>query len=122
MSRLVRLLRWSFFVGCLVLVAAVTFHFVRYRPRCTIEGHFASVLRSRDGLRLLTFSEPTSFTELERGRWHFQVWDTSSGRAVHEWHIRDELKAKALSIDDRHVAICSAGAAVRLLDWQEGRE
>jgi hypothetical protein len=116
MRHLWRLLGWAVFLGCLSALGAGVFHFVRFRPRCTIVGSFVNERLSADGSRLVTVRGNKN--EL---RGPLQVWDTSSGRVVHEWFAGGQVETFEYSPDDRHLAISLDDGLLRLVDWHAGQ-
>jgi len=82
MSRVRRLLGWAVFLGFLAAVGVGVFHFVRYRPRCTIPELLFVQHLSADGSRLVTVTGPKLNDAHNRGP--LQVWDTHRGHVVHE--------------------------------------
>jgi WD40 repeat protein len=116
MRHLRRLLGWAVFLACLSALGAGVFHFVRYRPRCTIVGPFVNDRLSPNGSRLVTVRGNKN-----EMRGPLQVWDTLSGRVVHEWFAGAQVETFEYSPDDRHVAISLDDGLLRLVDWHAGQ-
>lgn len=113
-----RLLGWAVFLSFLGAIGALVFVFVRHAPRCTITGPLVYQHLSADGARLVTLMPKAD--HVRRGP--LQVWDTRSGRVVHEWrHDADVLRFQP-SPDDRHGAIVLGDGRLRIVDWQTGKE
>src|SRR5580765_4522998 len=105
--------KWSIFLGCLAVVGVSVFFFVRYRPRSTIEGPIDFMHLSADGSRLATQDKGSNGP--------LRVWDTHSGRVVHEWVFRGPIRGFSASPDDRHISVQESVDRVHLMDFQTGK-
>ena len=119
MNSLRRILSWSLFLGFLWAVGYGVFHFVRYRPRCVIEGPLVVLSLSADGSRLVTAME-TAGGNL---RGPIQIWDTQNGQVKHV--LFDSVKSVQIveSPDHQYVAvIVDDDASAHLVDVLVGEE
>src|SRR5262249_26069380 len=85
LMRLVRrLIAWSCFICLLTAVGAGVYHFVRYRPRCTIEGPIVVRHLSPDGRWLVgeAMSKPPPDDSRAAEVLCLRVFDAQSGRLV----------------------------------------
>jgi hypothetical protein len=117
MSRVRRILGWSLFLGFLWAVGACAFHFVRYRPRCTITGPLAAIHLSADGSRLWTLDKQ-NYAYLGPA----QEWDTHRGAVVREMLSGVKIKLDQSSEDGHYLAVELDDGTLRVLDWHAGRE
>lgn len=123
------LVSWALFVGCVSAVGGCVFLFVRHRPRCTIVGPLAKVHLSSDGSRLVTLRTMPSHDKhipkqpgVTLSYCPLQVWDTHSGRVVHEWFRDEKVLRHVCSPDDRHVAVDLGDGVPRLVDCRTGQD
>jgi hypothetical protein len=120
MQRLRRLIAATCFLGLLLAVGAGVFYFVRYRPRCTIEGPVVVRHLSRDGRWLVAdaLSQPKhdSDAQVSLG---LRVFDAHSGRLVHSLPALpyDYLR----SPDGLHFVWQGRDGAIEIADWQAGK-
>jgi WD40 repeat protein len=118
MARVRRFLGWSILLGFLGVVGFGVFHFVRYRPRCVIEGPASHLHLSADGSRLAVLE----WTQPKGGRGPLRVWDTHGGRVVHELFGDAAVRHFEVSPDRRHLAVMLSDDDLRLVDWLTGEE
>lgn len=129
-----RLLGWVIFLGCMTALSGCVFFFVRHRPRCTISGELDTIHLSADGSQLVTRRTMPNHDKhgpREPG-WtlHYgplQVWDTRSGRVIHEWFHDATMRWTMMSPDGRHIAVVTGdgrigGGALWLVDCRTGQE
>lgn len=123
MPRLGRLIRWAVFLGFLSAVGVGVFHFVRYRPRCVIEGPLTLQHLSPDGSRLITLQRPKGATVLDGSKCGpFQVWDLRSGQAIHDFLNDTDVWIAKCSPTSPHVAALPHDNSLHLIDWASGAE
>jgi hypothetical protein len=123
-----RLLRWLLFVGCFTAIGVGVFHFVRYSPRCVIEGSFGHCGISADGSRLLTLGrqpelkiDPVDGTIGPVVTGPLQVWSTYSGDLLsHRWEGIESIDS--IPIDNDHVALKTPHTPISILNWCTGDE
>lgn len=108
-----RLIAWSCFLGLLAADGVGVFHWVRYRPRCTVEGPQWVLHVSRDGRWAVTRKPDTA--EKDK-RAVVEVWDTNTGRAARSFVTGVHITK---SPDARYFASCQDGV-LQLIDWQSG--
>ena len=109
-----RLLGWTLLLGCLAGLGVGVFLFVRHRPRCTIIGPFTTRAVSADGSLLVTMP-------LEKPRrGPVQIWDTRSGRVLHELFADAQIKSFECSPDNRHLALVLSDGLLRLVSFETG--
>jgi hypothetical protein len=135
MKQVRRLIAWSVILGLLTAAGVGVFHFVRYRPRCTIAALHPVHHVSSDGRWLVT-CEPAFVTmgkDLENwmrkdlGHWHraqeerapvlLQVWDASNGQVVRSF---ETYLPVSQSPDARLFACVGRDGKLEVLDWQSG--
>src|SRR5438093_1029539 len=94
MKRFRRLLMCSFFLGFLAAVGGGVFHFVRYRPRCTIENAGIVQHFSADGHWLVCFNWAEHSKGVLRNPdkdFCLRVYDAQSGRIAHSLPATTDL-------------------------------
>lgn len=120
MRLLRRLIAWSCFFGLLTAVGAGVFHFVRYRPRCTIEGPLVVRHLSPDGRWLVAeaMSQPKrdSDAQIVLG---LRVFDAHSGRLVRS--VPALAHDFVQSPDGRHFVGQTRDGPLQIIDWQSGK-
>src|SRR5262245_48869245 len=119
MQILRRILGWSLFLGFLGAVGFGVFHFVRYRPRCTIPELLFVRHLSADGSQLVTTKPPGLGKVRERGP--LQIWDTHRGRVVNEF-LGDVAASCVLSPDKTQLAAGLGDGTLHLVDWRSGQD
>lgn len=119
MFRVRRLLGWAVFLGFLGAVGVGVFHFVRYRPRCTIPELLFVMHLSGDGSRLVTIKPPGN--NQVHARTPVQVWDTHSGSLMREM-FGEGPGWFEFSPDGRTMAAGLEDGTVWLADWQAGTQ
>jgi WD40 repeat protein len=119
MSRVRRCLNWAVFLGFFTTVGVGVFHFVRYRPRCTIPELLFVEHLSADGSRLVTIKPPGANRVNTRGP--VQVWDTHRGRVVNEF-FGDAPGWFELAPDNKTITAGLDDGTLRLIDWRSGHD
>src|SRR5262249_11468886 len=131
MQRLRRLIAWSFFLGFLAAVGTIVFHFVRYRPRCTIESikeNFNVQRLSKDGCWLAALSWPLSKDPagvMGRNEYmdeaRFQVFDTRTGKMARSFENVEQVTPLSSLRQSPATFFAVRRAGVTLLtNWQTG--
>jgi hypothetical protein len=114
MKRARCLLRWTFVCGFLCAVGFGVFHFVRYRPRCTIPEQLYVMHLSADGSRLVTIPWNLHGAPLK-------VWDTQCGKMLHEFFGGEKEAWIDISPDGATISLGLNNGALWLVDWRSGQ-
>lgn len=124
-----RLVAWSCFLGFLAAVGTGAFHFVRYRPRCTIEANHENLKvehLSHDGSRLVTCRWPLrKMPDAQAYQPRLAVLDTTSGQAV---YIVEDFASEldwgdfnSCQSPDHRYLVGTRQDDTLLVDWQNGQ-
>src|SRR5215813_8923174 len=128
-----RTIAWLFFLGFLAVVGGGAFHFVRYRPKCTIEAtqQSLSVLHlSDDGRKLVLCRWPSGGMEPKKPEERafqprLEVVATGSGRVVYTAeNFASEMDTGGVEIyrsPDRRYFAGIRTQDTLLVDWENGQ-
>ncbi len=120
MPHIRRILSCSAVLAFSACVGMAVFAFVRHQPRSVIVGPLEIQDVSSDGARILTSKIDKGQDPWKRNRCPIQVWNSHTGRPVHEFNPDAAVPLIYRSPNERHVVLRTSEDKILLADWQTG--